>query len=947
MSVTITINGTISLDQTAGLQADDVEVTNSGGVLGGALDANFLAFINSLTLTSDQKAFADLVEGASQPDLVSISATAGETIKSVFFSDASGNDFHGALVAGVTLLDGSPLYLWSENGGAEVIVTTSNVSDTAGTIAAAFFIQSDNAANTEAEVQSITFMPLLHPDTTNPNDAVNFTDIIKVSASVLVSTSVGGDIIVLDDGPTITVTSDNATATVDETFLGTPGTGDFSTQFTKDFGTDGPGGAAQYSLSTLGGDSGLVETSNGEHVSLFQNGSIVEGRDTDGQVVFTVAVDANGIVTLTQLRAVVQPNPNDPNDSVTLASDNLIQLHATITDGDGDPATAALNIGQNLFFLDDGPSISTTGTPPTVTVDETTLGTSSHANFAPNFSGVFGADGPGSITFDLGTAGGVIAGLTDSETGESVSISKVGNEIQGRDTDGALIFTVDVDASGNVTFDQVRSVVHPDATNPNDALTLGAANLVTLTATIHDGDGDTASAVLNIGQNLVILDDGPTVTVPSSAPDAAHAAHLGNAAGDQVTGAFGYDIGADDHNAAYYLAGGSDFVDANPSEAGIQLSLSGTVNGPPVSAITNTDVTLVSEDATQATFNWSFHYDKDPITAGVQDGTASGTLSFDKVADTFTITDNTPVQGFSFDVIHTSELVSKEPTSNVGHPLIVDETLVSPDATGHNGFVVQFTGNNSPFSFSANGEGSTSDTTFTGSAHDMVTSANETWVSATQSTNGVAGDTIQKGEALTLRFFDHSPGIVTEDTTPSALASGVEVKFDGIGNSENLIMVLDLHDTVTNQNITRSLVIDNADIYKASTPGGVPAPYNSEFSLDNNDGLVIIENNDYNQAGEHFQIQGMQIMQSSNGLTGSGINLNKAVGATGGSNVTGAQQTWGATDNDVLKITDIGFIQSTTGTQTANLDFAFNVHDADMDLLGVQHISALLSNAFV
>jgi len=342
----------------------------------------------------------------------------------------------------------------------------------------------------------------------------------------------------------------------------------------------------------------------------------------------------------------------------------------------------------------------------------------------------------------------------------------------------------------------------------------------------------------------------------------------------------------------------------------------------------------------------------------VQDGTASGTLSFDKVADTFTITDTTPVQGFSFDVVHTSELLSKEPTSNVGHPNIVDETLVAPDATGHNGFVVQFTGNNSPFSFSANGEGSTADKTFTGSAHDMITSANETWVSATQSTNGVAGDTIQKGEALTLRFFDHSPGIVTEDTSPSATASGIAVKFDGIGNSENLIVNLDLIDfgadgvrggTGLNADttITRSIVVDNADIYKASTPGGVPSPYNTEFSLDNNDGLVIIESNDFNATGEHYQIQGLQIMQSSNDLIGTGINLNKAIGAAGGSPVGGTQQSWGATDNDVLKITDIGFVQSTTGTQTANLDFAFNIADGDLDLLGVQHIAAQLSNGFI
>ena len=54
-------------------------------------------------------------------------------------------------------------------------------------------------------------------------------------------------------------------------------------------------------------------------------------------------------------------------------------LTATITDKDGDSAPATLNIGQNLVFKDDGPSISTTGTEPTLTVDETVLATNATA----------------------------------------------------------------------------------------------------------------------------------------------------------------------------------------------------------------------------------------------------------------------------------------------------------------------------------------------------------------------------------------------------------------------------------------------------------------------------------------------------------------------------------------------------------------------------------------
>ncbi len=86
-----------------------------------------------------------------------------------------------------------------------------------------------------------------------------------------------------------------------------------------------------------------------------------------------------------------------------------------------------------------------------------------------------------------------------------------------------------------------------------------------------------------------------------------------------------------------------------------------------------------------------------------------------------------------------------------------------PDTPDDEDFYVQFTGNAinraNPFGLTTNGEGSSADTTFTVGGHEMVSNANETWVSATQSTNGVAGDTIQKDELLTLRFFNSNVGI--------------------------------------------------------------------------------------------------------------------------------------------------------------------------------------------
>jgi hypothetical protein len=394
---------------------------------------------------------------------------------------------------------------------------------------------------------------------------------------------------------------------------------------------------------------------------------------------------------------------------------------------------------------------------------------------------------------------------------------------------------------------------------------------------------------------------------------------------------------------------------------GVQIGLTGTVDNAQTPGITQAVATITSESDTSATATFSFHYDKDPITTGVQDATAGGTLVFDKVNDTYTVSVTDVVDGFAFDVLHTSELQAKAPPGNTGHPELVVTQLQADDpaTTAHDGFFVQFTANSnpngSPFGFNATGDGSpiAGDTTYNNG--QFVTSNFEDWVSATQSTNGVAGDTIQKGELLTLRFFGENilgdvnpgaPGGGTEKVDPTTTASGIAIKFDGIGNSEDLLLNLDLIDfgsdgvaggigTAADIHTTRAINVQNADMIK----GAVPAPYNTEFSLDNNDALVILEKNDYNNGTENFQIQGIQIMQSANGLTGTAINLNGGIGINGGSSTTSGLTAWDPTDNDVLKITDIGFIQSSSGTIDANLDFAFQLVDGDGDTTALQHIA--------
>ncbi|ANT50345.1 DUF5801 repeats-in-toxin domain-containing protein [Mesorhizobium amorphae] len=753
-----------------------------------------------------------------------------------------------------------------------------------------------------------------------------------------------------DDGPSISTTGTEPTLTVDETLLGTNDTESFAANFSSVFGVDGAG-TLTYALGFNAGATGLVDTATNQAVVLsLESGQVVGRAGVGGAIVFTVSVNAAGSVTLDQLRAVVHADANDPDDSTTLAADDLVQLTATITDKDGDHQSATLDIGQNLTFEDDGLSIVRSVIPvPELTVDESDT-TSDTGDFSVLFTATFGNDGPADtgdgLTYALGVFGGgsdVASGLFDTQSGLQVLLNLEGDDIVGRaGTDE--VFRISVAADGNVTLDQSRGVVHGDPTDPDEADTPAtmAANLVTLTATTTDGDGDSAPNTVDIGDAFNFEDDGPAITVPfdgdPGTPGIEHET-LANTAGASASGAYGYDIGADTRTDAFYAGGGSDFVDQNPGLAGVQIGLSGTIIGGGGGNVLTPEVTLASESATSATFNFSFTYDQDPA-AGVQAGTAGGTLVFDKANDTYTITLNDPLEGFTFDILHTSELLSKEPTSNTGHPNIVVEKLFEADSTPDQtdrDFFVQFTANSTTnkIGFGLNETGDSDDATPADTAwnpDDLVTNNHEDWVSATRTTNGVAGDTIQKGELLTLRFFDHSPGIATEDITPNQTAGAMAIKFDGIGNSEDLMVILDLVSADGTQHTSKAIYVSNGDIFKT---GQVPAGYATDFPLDNNDGLVIIEQNDYNGIGENWVIEGAQIMQSANGITGTAIDLNRTTGAGGGSTGTA---NFNLTDNDVLKIVDIGFTTTVTQTPDANLDFAFQVADADADQAAVQHI---------
>ncbi|RWL49037.1 MAG: hypothetical protein EOR60_03535 [Mesorhizobium sp.] len=895
----------------------------------------------------------------------------------------------GATATGLTTTDGnhpitlvansatqiSGMYDSDGNNTLDATAFTVTLSGTTVTLTSLVALEHSNAPQGAGEDNTLDLGTLINvvatvTATDGDNDAVSQQ-----------SSSSGLSLTFVDTDPTLSITAApvvGAAAVVEASGAGGQSQATITPPTFNASAVDGYTTNVTYALALAGGTATGLTTTDGNHpITLVANsGTQISGMyDSDGNntldaTAFTATLSGT-TVTLTSLVALEHSNaPQGAGEDNTLDLDGLINVVATVTvtDGDNDAVSQqSTSAGLSLTFNDTDPTLSITAAPVVgaAAVGEASgAGGQSQVTITPPTFNASAVDGyTTGVTYALALAGGPATGLLTTEGNHPITlVADSATQISGMyDSDGdntldATAFTVTL-AGTTVTLTSLVALEHsnaPQGAGEDNTLDLNGLINVVATVTATDGDNDTVSQQSSTsgGLSLTFNDTDPTITKPFDADPSTAGIQtpeqLGNTVGATASGTFGYDM-TDKHTALEYAAGVSDFVDTNNGLAGTQIALTGTVDNSQNPNITNAVATLTSETTTSASFNFSFHYDKDPITAGVQDSTAGGTLVFDKVAGTYTLTLNDVIDGFSFDVLHTNELLAKQPTGNTGHPLIVAEQLTpngDPDP-----FFVQFTANSTTNSiglgFNPSGDGApVGDTTFNngGATHDMITNLHEDWVSATQATNGVAGDTIQKGEVLTLRFFKenilsdvnpNAPDGGTERVDPTASASGVVIKFDGIGSSEDLILVLDLKDANGNE-ITRAVNVQNSDLIKGNA--NVPSPYNTEFTLDNNDALLIIEQNDYTVAGETYQIQGIQIMQSSNGLTGSAINLNGGIGSTGGSSATSNLTDWDPTDNDVLKIVDIGFVQQTSGTIGANIDFGFQIADADGDTTGVQDI---------
>ena len=296
--------------------------------------------------------------------------------------------------------------------------------------------------------------------------------------------------------PTLTITDNNGAATGKESVL------ESASLSNKTFAITAPDGldkiivagtnvtAAQLAAATSGSPVNITTPEGVLSITGYSSGTVTYNYDPSG-----TSKDHSG-------------------GDTTVYDDISIVVRET----DGDTASGTLRI----LITDDSPSIglATTGSPDALTVDETVLATNATADFSDNFTrtATNGADGASvASVYALAVNTSAATGLVDTASNQAVALSLNSGVVEGRtDTSNVLVFTVSVSAGGTVTLDQLRAIKHSDTGSYDEALSLAAANQISLTRTdtITDGDGDTASAsaTVNLGSAISFKDDGPAIT---------------------------------------------------------------------------------------------------------------------------------------------------------------------------------------------------------------------------------------------------------------------------------------------------------------------------------------------------------------------------------------------------------------------------------------------------
>ncbi|TPI18660.1 hypothetical protein FJW08_32240, partial [Mesorhizobium sp. B3-2-1] len=366
----------------------------------------------------------------------------------------------------------------------------------------------------------------------------------KASASI----DLGGQITIHDDGPLVSATGSAPTLSVDESFIpvigsvgggvGNVSSGNFAANFAVTPGADGQSGSTAYSLTINNSTTTLVDSLTGQTVHLVANGAgEVDGYVTISGVqtnVFTLTVDATGKVTMTELRGVHEGSGETPDTSEgTLLGTGLVSVTATVTDNDGDKASASIDLGGQITIHDDGPIFTS--------VMDAVVANQAGTSFTGLYTANFGADGLDHLSLAL-QASGMYSGSAVNfvQTVDNLThVTKV--DVQDATThsvDFTFYYTETPQADGGVSMHAYSSPSDPTGSafftldlNANGTYdyTLNSPSVITTTTVT----GDSAFTSSGGGQNSLTSPDGQLVITGdlNGAAQQVKASHNGIAVG--------------------------------------------------------------------------------------------------------------------------------------------------------------------------------------------------------------------------------------------------------------------------------------------------------------------------------------------------------------------------------------------------------------------------------
>ena len=765
-----------------------------------------------------------------------------------------------------------------------------------------------------------------HTETTNTNDPDESRDVINISAQTI-TVNIDGVDYELEVLGLVDEMGDVVTEV--RTFEGQANNYELMVQFVNTETFELPGNVLDNDFS--GADEPIeVVAVSGVTSDSRPHGDGDTAMEVEGQYgTLTINADGSYVYTL----------ETDPAD---LPDDAVEHFSYTIEDADGDGTTAELDITLDIDkapTVTDGEAASDDdGVTPFGNADNATgdlnantgEGAPGHVSEAI-FTGQFVASGgDGALTYSLANMNG-LSGTVGTETVEyswNGATNTLTAAVDGGTRDGTPLFQVQVTpATGQYTLTQLANVLHANeaANQENDATT-------TISFRVTDSDGDAVFGDLEI----TFDDDMPRVNLVTDPLNIANEGPTPSGTGD-----FSFDIGADQN---------ADFNDISVS--GFTISINGQA-ADNVVLFANQDGNGDPAPETADTASYRFTFEYDTGTGGTAQG--EGTLVFNKDTGKYTVElTSGPIAGFtlaSTGGASVDDFVGHDAPGAPGGSDEIQNVQIADD------LFIQFTSANVP----NNGTFQTVDLPAIDPDPAPDGDPNVTWVEgeiftdndataeaviASSAAIGASSNTLQNEEMIDFNLYESDPGPTT-GAEPTTSAGEMFIQFDQISNVDDLVVILKLVDTVTGEFTTKAIIVDAADLYRGNSAADEAllngTPYESLANMGNNEGLLVIQSNDYNGVGENWEIVGGQILTGETGVSGTGINLNRGFGDTGGSSVAQAF----STDTDVggAKIMSIGFLIDSVESQSATIEFDVTISDADGDQVATNNVTVNIGAA--